>query len=122
MHNRTRRVGKRLLRRSAISYDRSSAQEDPRSTPRGDRKSTRLNSSHLGISYAVFCLKKRCRVKSNCSTPARKWWDMPRKMQRFKSSLLVFVVAVAALAQTVFLKHKAPAGLYPLPLHGPFPF
>src|SRR5205814_10158870 len=24
---------------------------------RGDRKSTRLNSSHLGISYAVFCLK-----------------------------------------------------------------
>src|SRR5262245_64714221 len=25
----------------------------------GDRKSTRLNSSHLGISYAVFCLKKQ---------------------------------------------------------------
>src|SRR5438045_7612667 len=25
----------------------------------GDRKSTRLNSSHLGISYAVFCLKKK---------------------------------------------------------------
>src|SRR5262245_52234081 len=24
----------------------------------GDRKSTRLNSSHLGISYAVFCLKQ----------------------------------------------------------------
>src|SRR5262245_65038655 len=28
-------------------------------TPEGDRKSTRLNSSHLGISYAVFCLKKK---------------------------------------------------------------
>src|SRR5262245_62299107 len=27
------------------------------STARVDRKSTRLNSSHLGISYAVFCLK-----------------------------------------------------------------
>src|SRR5262245_38694144 len=27
--------------------------------PRLDRKSTRLNSSHLGISYAVFCLKKK---------------------------------------------------------------
>src|SRR5258705_5819075 len=26
---------------------------------RRDRKSTRLNSSHLGISYAVFCLEKR---------------------------------------------------------------
>src|SRR5262245_64350408 len=34
----------------------------PPSSPRlssPDRKSTRLNSSHLGISYAVFCLKKK---------------------------------------------------------------
>src|SRR5262245_62918553 len=32
----------------------------PRAGPRArDRKSTRLNSSHLGISYAVFCLKKK---------------------------------------------------------------
>src|SRR5258705_6988895 len=32
---------------------------------KGDRKSTRLNSSHLGISYAVFCLKKKnTRLKS----------------------------------------------------------
>src|ERR1035438_10775720 len=30
-----------------------------RSFPMVDRKSTRLNSSHLGISYAVFCLKKK---------------------------------------------------------------
>src|SRR5256885_5359417 len=29
--------------------------------PRPDRKSTRLNSSHLVISYAVFCLKKKNR-------------------------------------------------------------
>src|SRR5689334_23583405 len=28
-------------------------------TCRGDRKSTRLNSSHSSISYAVFCLKKK---------------------------------------------------------------
>src|SRR4051812_49944750 len=27
--------------------------------PLGDRKSTRLNSSHMSISYAVFCLKKK---------------------------------------------------------------
>src|SRR6266704_6366764 len=27
--------------------------------PRPDRKSTRLNSSHVSISYAVFCLKKK---------------------------------------------------------------
>src|SRR5437868_12422715 len=40
---------------------------------RGDRKSTRLNSSHVSISYAVFCLKKNrfCEVKtlSKLKTP-----------------------------------------------------
>src|SRR5437899_5740604 len=30
-----------------------------------DRKSTRLNSSHLGISYAVFCLKKKKKNKKH---------------------------------------------------------
>src|SRR5699024_11458465 len=30
----------------------------------GDRKSTRLNSSHVSISYAVFCLKKKNPVKT----------------------------------------------------------
>src|SRR5256885_11307501 len=43
-------------------------------TRREDRKSTRLNSSHLVISYAVFCLKKKkkhihskCRVIRDCA-------------------------------------------------------
>src|SRR3712207_8696060 len=31
----------------------------PFQLPLGDRKSTRLNSSHANISYAVFCLKKK---------------------------------------------------------------
>src|SRR5689334_23832734 len=31
--------------------------------PGGDRKSTRLNSSHSSISYAVFCLKKKKKKK-----------------------------------------------------------
>src|SRR5690606_41626442 len=31
----------------------------PARRPSGDRKSTRLNSSHVKISYAVFCLKKK---------------------------------------------------------------
>src|SRR6266480_7130935 len=38
---------------SQISGDRISAWNGP------DRKSTRLNSSHMSISYAVFCLKKK---------------------------------------------------------------
>src|SRR5699024_12392948 len=33
--------------------------DPPRITPNIDRKSTRLNSSHVSISYAVFCLKKK---------------------------------------------------------------
>src|SRR5438034_5255386 len=35
--------------------------ESSRRTPCSDRKSTRLNSSHTVISYAVFCLKKKKR-------------------------------------------------------------
>src|SRR5271167_5152284 len=33
--------------------------DTPRAGRRRDRKSTRLNSSHVSISYAVFCLKKK---------------------------------------------------------------
>src|SRR5258705_868364 len=36
----------------------------PSNNPLIDRKSTRLNSSHLGISYAVFCLKKKQKNKN----------------------------------------------------------
>src|SRR2546430_8497595 len=35
------------------------ATREPRAAQRLDRKSTRLNSSHSQISYAVFCLKKK---------------------------------------------------------------
>src|ERR1039458_10763180 len=34
-----------------------------------DRKSTRLNSSHLGISYAVFCLKKKNNIPIRAALP-----------------------------------------------------
>src|SRR5262245_62833172 len=36
--------------------------------PGRDRKSTRLNSSHLGISYAVFCLKKKNKIEEQRKT------------------------------------------------------
>src|SRR3712207_7355021 len=47
-----------------VSHDSTHAVEStwacfPPSRPRPDRKSTRLNSSHANISYAVFCLKKK---------------------------------------------------------------
>src|SRR2546422_10156658 len=48
------------LARAAVRRPRA-AGAGPRPAParRGDRKSTRLNSSHGYISYAVFCLKKK---------------------------------------------------------------
>src|SRR5256885_9694127 len=43
---------------------RAQLRQRGRTERRGDRKSTRLNSSHLVISYAVFCLKKKKRYQS----------------------------------------------------------
>src|SRR5262245_63756746 len=37
-----------------------------------DRKSTRLNSSHLGISYAVFCLKKKKKKEQQYNTATKR--------------------------------------------------
>src|SRR3989442_3282377 len=44
----------------------------------GDRKSTRLNSSHVRISYAVFCLKKK-------NISARRYFDHRSARQRHHS-------------------------------------
>src|SRR5438034_200182 len=50
-----------------------------------DRKSTRLNSSHTVISYAVFCLKKK---KTHCSpTPRPRLRNRPRRASSLSSSL-----------------------------------
>src|SRR5256885_7305002 len=56
--SRPRRPG---ARRNHLSEQTGSTPNDPppRRAPGRDRKSTRLNSSHLVISYAVFCLKKK---------------------------------------------------------------
>src|SRR5688572_32671753 len=43
----------------------------------GDRKSTRLNSSHNQISYAVFCLKKK----------KKKYTTMTQKQQKLKKNI-----------------------------------
>src|SRR5258708_27155278 len=45
--------------RATRSYCRMSSASQARAPAQGDRKSTRLNSSHQIISYAVFCLKKK---------------------------------------------------------------
>src|SRR5690606_41634996 len=55
------RGGVALLRRGGGARLARAAARPPRrgAEPRRDRKSTRLNSSHVKISYAVFCLKKK---------------------------------------------------------------
>src|SRR5699024_12286057 len=52
--SRHRPLGHRLRRRALRGQAAG-----VRRGPQGDRKSTRLNSSHVSISYAVFCLKKK---------------------------------------------------------------
>src|SRR5437773_9460078 len=67
------RSRRRLMRVESLDAPPAQAAGDPRVQPLGerrvsrrlrrkalpDRKSTRLNSSHITISYAVFCLKKK---------------------------------------------------------------
>src|SRR5690348_18219615 len=75
--------GRRLLYRVAserfvdvvlLAWSRSTAHADDHSwrmftaLPAQDRKSTRLNSSHPSISYAVFCLKKKRKKNFNLCT------------------------------------------------------
>src|SRR5476649_1886115 len=52
-----------LFRSPAREYCAPSRRASGRAVCRGDRKSTRLNSSHTVISYAVFCLKKKKKTK-----------------------------------------------------------
>src|SRR5690625_5613848 len=53
LHDR-QKLARRLARAAGQKNDRV-----------GDRKSTRLNSSHVAISYAVFCLKKKNNTMQN---------------------------------------------------------
>src|SRR3712207_7765975 len=68
-----RRVG-RLRGRGELALDQRALGEEPGQEGRaaqepGDRKSTRLNSSHANISYAVFCLKKKTSCIPSPSIP-----------------------------------------------------
>src|SRR5438034_7199309 len=71
---RAKLVADFLLDRPIVYFDRRHAIAEVREgippDKRGDRKSTRLNSSHTVISYAVFCLKKKKKEKpKHINTP-----------------------------------------------------
>src|SRR3712207_7257766 len=54
-----RRPGRRPTRRAPSTPGAGPCRKTRAARRSGDRKSTRLNSSHANISYAVFCLKKK---------------------------------------------------------------
>src|SRR2546429_4560942 len=56
---------------------------------KGDRKSTRLNSSHGYISYAVFCLKKKKKKDNDCDTFLSHLTTLLLSLTEYNSSTLV---------------------------------
>src|SRR2546430_7336252 len=68
-HAEGRRLRSRLLGRARLSTEHRQAEQHHRE----DRKSTRLNSSHSQISYAVFCLKKKKNM----------WWRGKTTLRKF---------------------------------------
>src|SRR2546430_12395001 len=81
-HQRTRRS--RRPRTGASSRRTQSRRRDLR-PGRRDRKSTRLNSSHSQISYAVFCLKKKAEAHLR---PAIHWLSNATRLTRKLDSRL----------------------------------
>src|SRR5258707_9231917 len=64
----------RLLRgagRCSAAGQQDGGRCGPQAGDKRDRKSTRLNSSHANISYAVFCLKKKRQILCKLSTSMR---------------------------------------------------
>src|SRR5215510_15262930 len=72
----------RAARRAAPHEDAPSSRSHARGTRPRDRKSTRLNSSHVAISYAVFCLKKK--KKNNKKKNKKKKKKKKKKKQKKK--------------------------------------
>src|SRR5437667_5890217 len=67
------RPGAQQLRRADRRQRTPSAAATTRpSDGSGDRKSTRLNSSHITISYAVFCLKKKKKPQTTLQKPQKR--------------------------------------------------
>src|SRR6266536_2514060 len=95
-----------------------------------DRKSTRLNSSHEWISYAVFCLKKKTerRTKLPKSLPSTATDEELANMVSRRSRVQLIesvrsgVVEVGTKSTTFFLfKQTAAAEIYTLSLHDALP-
>src|SRR5256885_10453021 len=76
-----------------------------------DRKSTRLNSSHLVISYAVFCLKKK---KQRCSLSLPGWHTGPARWSlRRSGDVRLFLATREQVSVTVSCHSRRPVAGIP---------
>src|SRR6266568_2704242 len=86
-----------------------------------DRKSTRLNSSHSSISYAVFCLKKKTTTHVGSSIRHLATDSLQRHVQassfNFCSSSLLLLCGTAVF----FFNDTATTEIYTLSLHDALP-
>src|SRR5256885_1110778 len=100
---------------------------------KGDRKSTRLNSSHLVISYAVFCLKKKTDLEATApNQPVTTTTNAARLLERRSSSCSSGVATRLPSASGtrsrsawappgVFFNDTATTEIYTLSLHDALP-
>src|SRR6266496_2562534 len=120
------------LFRSRRDRDRQVAGPRPRGRRSGrhrDRKSTRLNSSHVEISYAVFCLKKKKTTLAH--QIAREQNELqridhleqrPERTQHLRVQALEAIQAgVGPVALFFFCNDAAPTEIYTLSLHDALP-
>src|SRR6266480_4428269 len=121
------------LFRSASARWRGAPPAEPRApAPPGrrarDRKSTRLNSSHMSISYAVFCLKKKMaqevhmvsapksRVKKTETATLLKWYRLLLMSRNIDEKAAIYIRRV------IFFFNDTPTTeIYTLSLHDALP-
>src|SRR4051812_46439530 len=83
-----------------------------------DRKSTRLNSSHMSISYAVFCLKNKSPHPLEQSKEKRRY---ARKKSKEKEKISSPEGFVSGAVHSFFFNEPAPPDTSILPLHDALP-
>src|SRR3989304_2787332 len=85
-----------------------------------DRKSTRLNSSHGYISYAVFCLKKKKKTRPSAWFESLFFAGTP-PMATSNASVLRCVASAYARSSVFFFNDTATTEIYTLSLHDALP-
>src|SRR4051812_19981892 len=113
----------RCRRRPRRAHLRGEGPDPPRRCARRgrrDRKSTRLNSSHMSISYAVFCLKKKKNDHDDLD-PALGAADEPAPTPFSPSVVVPFNLAVSSWLFFFFFNDTATTEIYTLSLHDALP-